>query len=197
MQNRHLLGCVSSERQRAYMFGAPKGVYVRSAKGRICSERRRAYMFGAPKGVYVRSAEGRICSERRRAYMFGAPKGVYVRSAKGALYDSQGQARSASPLVTNTRSASRPERPKLPDRITPFQGSHAFFISYQGRRAPLRFALAPGCHILRLWRKEKHGYSAPLAQRTRILCAFGAKKKTRILCAFGAKQTTWQRVRRR
>jgi len=36
--------------------------------------------------------------------------------------------------------------------ITPFQGSNVFVVAYQGRRATLRFALAPGCHIPRRWR---------------------------------------------
>ena len=36
--------------------------------------------------------------------------------------------------------------------ITPFQGWSVLIVCYQGRRAPLRFALAPGSHIPRRWR---------------------------------------------
>src|SRR6185503_11440024 len=36
--------------------------------------------------------------------------------------------------------------------ISPFQGWNVLIVCYQGRRAPLRFALAPGCHISRRWR---------------------------------------------
>ena len=36
--------------------------------------------------------------------------------------------------------------------ITPFQGWNILIVSHQGRRAPLRFALAPGSHISRRWR---------------------------------------------
>jgi len=39
-------------------------------------------------------------------------EGATANSAKGAKYDSQGQARSASPLVIYTKEAPRPERPK-------------------------------------------------------------------------------------
>jgi hypothetical protein len=45
----------------------------------------------------------------------------------------------------------RPKRPNITD-ITPFQGYMALDCVTQGRRAPLRFALAPGSHIVRLWR---------------------------------------------
>ena len=37
-------------------------------------------------------------------------------------------------------------------RISSLQDSNRFCCVYQGRRAPLRFALAPGYHISRLWR---------------------------------------------
>jgi len=47
---------------------------------------------------------------------------------------------------------SRPERPKYTQTITPFQGWDILLSITQGRRAPLRFALAPGCHIPRRWR---------------------------------------------
>ncbi len=36
--------------------------------------------------------------------------------------------------------------------ISPFQGSGSFVYSIQGRRAPLRYALAPGYYISRPWR---------------------------------------------
>src|SRR5829696_3518083 len=72
-------------------------------------------------------------------------------SANGARYKSQGQARSASPLVTNQNSD-----PALKGRntvrISAFQAQTFRFCTYQGRRAPLRFALAPGFYISRRWR---------------------------------------------
>ena len=41
-------------------------------------------------------------------------------------------------------------------RIRPFERADSIiFLVYQGRRAPLRFALAPGYHIPRLWRFVK------------------------------------------
>ena len=53
-------------------------------------------------------------------------------SAKGAEYDSQGQARSASPLVTKTPRALRPEGPKYFALL----GLGALFnLEIQGRRA--------------------------------------------------------------
>ena len=64
------------------------------------------------------------------------------------------------------REAKRTRRPWLRDpkrgqglkgrnnaaRITPFQGSNGCCCIIQGRRVPLRFTLAPGFHISRLWR---------------------------------------------
>jgi hypothetical protein len=51
---------------------------------------------------------------------------------------------------------SRPVRPKyLHFEIcySALSGLVGFFLTYQGRRAPLRCALAPGFHISRLWRR--------------------------------------------
>jgi len=76
------------------------------------------------------------------------PKG----SANGAIYKSPGQARSASPWVTRAREIKAWKAEIHRQGITPFQGWNLLLSVYQGRRAPLRFALAPGCHILRRWR---------------------------------------------
>src|SRR6202008_3028917 len=70
------------------------------------------------------------------------------QSANGAQYDSQGQARSASPLVCGNCKLRRPERPKY-DRYYALSGLHGLFICYPGAT---RFALAPGYHISRRWR---------------------------------------------
>src|SRR5678815_2134626 len=72
-------------------------------------------------------------------------------SANGAIYKSPGQARSASPWVT-TSTRDQGLKGRNTQRITPFQGWNILIVYYQGRRAPLRFALAPGSHIPRRWR---------------------------------------------
>src|SRR5829696_3824297 len=68
-------------------------------------------------------------------------------SAKGAGYESQGQARSASPLVTRSM---QDQGLKGRNRcsITPFQG----WVSLIRVPGATRCALAPGFHIPRLWR---------------------------------------------
>jgi hypothetical protein len=86
-------------------------------------------------------------------------------SANGAIYESQGHVyapRARNMKARGKREArrpwlpracrARPEGPKYFLRITPFSGLDRFGCLYQGRRAPLRFALAPGFHIPRLWR---------------------------------------------
>src|SRR6185503_17838324 len=73
------------------------------------------------------------------------------KSAEGAQYESQGQARSASSLGCDKRNQIRPERPKY-HRYYALLGLHGFNSVVQGRRASLRFALAPGFYIARLWR---------------------------------------------
>jgi hypothetical protein len=55
-------------------------------------------------------------------------------STNGAEYDSQGQARSASPLVLATIRDGGLKGRNI-KRITPFQGSCRFLFWYQGRRA--------------------------------------------------------------
>jgi len=70
------------------------------------------------------------------------------QSANGAEYDSQGQARSASPLVRDNCKLTRPERPKYDKVLRPFR-LHGLFICYPGAT---RFALAPGYCISRRWR---------------------------------------------
>ena len=66
--------------------------------------------------------------------------------------------RSASPLVSNNKPI-----PALKGRNTYFglSGLCSSFLGFnQGRRAPLRFALAPGCHISRRWRSGLDFYGA-------------------------------------
>ena len=82
--------------------------------------------------------------------------------AKGARYESQGQARSASPLViTNTRDQGLKGRNKF-RQLRPFRAG-IFFCFLPGAT---RFALAPGFHISRRWREAecpRLSYLAPLA----------------------------------
>jgi hypothetical protein len=51
----------------------------------------------------------------------------------------------------HTYPRSRPERPKYAGNYA-LSGLERLIVCYQGRRAPLRFALAPGSHISRRWR---------------------------------------------
>jgi hypothetical protein len=77
------------------------------------------------------------------------------------------QSEGTSPLVANMHDQIRPERPK-------YRGYYALsaldqiVFSHQGRRAALRFALAPGFHISRLWRFPIRAFGAL------IFRAFGA-----------------------
>ena len=59
--------------------------------------------------------------------------------------------RSASPLVTELKPCS-PEKGVIPVDISAFQALSPQAYRNQGRRAPLRFALAPGFYISRRWR---------------------------------------------
>ena len=45
-----------------------------------------------------------------------------------------------------------PKDRKIPIKYSALSGLGTFLFCYQGRRAPLRFALAPGFHISRLRR---------------------------------------------
>jgi hypothetical protein len=77
------------------------------------------------------------------------------QSAKGAEYESQGQVPSKARHVApgyDMHEQIRPERPKYERVLRAFSAGPDLFVSYQGRRAPLRFTLAPGFHIPRLWR---------------------------------------------
>ena len=75
-----------------------------------------------------------------------------LRSAKGAKYDSQGQARSASPLVNEFKSLMSPERAEYDDGYVGLSGLDArFWLLDQGRRT----RCARACPWL--------SYSAPLA----------------------------------
>src|SRR5215203_4103129 len=67
-------------------------------------------------------------------------------SAKGAGYESQGQARSASPLVMQSAPSGLKGRNRC--SITPFQG----WVSLIRVPGATRCALAPGFHIPRLRR---------------------------------------------
>ena len=53
-------------------------------------------------------------------------------SAKGAEYNSQGQARSASPLVKHPKEASRPEGPKYVQSYSALSGLGAFNLCLPG-----------------------------------------------------------------
>src|SRR5215208_2707626 len=66
---------------------------------------------------YTTYARGRLCL-KSQTYMDPGPKANIVSSAKGAEYKSQGQARSASPLVYAVR-AIRPEGPKYVQYYAP------------------------------------------------------------------------------
>jgi len=63
------------------------------------------------------------------------------RSANGAEYESQGQARSASPLVTYNQNVSALKGRNLVGVISAFQASIAYGPDHQGRRASLRSRL--------------------------------------------------------
>jgi hypothetical protein len=75
------------------------------------------------------------------------------QSARGAKYESRGQVPGKARHIASgcdMHHQIRPERPK-------YHGYYALsaldqiVFSHQGRRAPLRFGLAPGFHISRLW----------------------------------------------
>jgi hypothetical protein len=72
-----------------------------------------------------------------------------TNSAEGAEYKSQGQARSASPLVKAPQS--KAEALKGQNSYTALSGLGGFFNCYQGRR-PDKSKLAPGFNMPRLWR---------------------------------------------
>ena len=66
-------------------------------------------------------------------------------SAKGAEYESQGQARSASPLVHESKLTQ-------PCKGVIYFGPSGLMAYCVRRPGATRFALAPGFHIPRLWR---------------------------------------------
>src|ERR1041385_9573515 len=69
--------------------------------------------------------------------------------AEGAKYESQGQARSASPLVKSHQTRLRPEGPNYRVPYYALFRADALLILLPGAT---RFALAFGYHIPRLWR---------------------------------------------
>jgi len=75
------------------------------------------------------------------------------QSAEGAEYESQGQARSASPLVKTKKVLALKRRNSLVC-MSALQASNSFCYSLPGAT---RFALAPGFHISRLWRSGSGG----------------------------------------
>src|SRR5678816_3806159 len=81
-------------------------------------------------------------------------------SANGARYESQGQARSASPLVRNNKAYAALKGRNSWCVFRPFRPRSRVVLVYQGRRAPLRFALAPGFHISRRWRYKRRAVGA-------------------------------------
>jgi hypothetical protein len=92
---------------------------------------------------------------RGKAPKLGFAQKVGNTSAKGAQYESQGQAPNNVRRVAPGKSAlireALKERNNLVD-ISHFQCSLQNHSCNQGRRVPLRFTLAPGFHIARLWR---------------------------------------------
>src|ERR1051326_5943548 len=105
---------------------------------------RRARSITAPKARNMK-ARGR-CREARQVN----------HSAEGAKYESQGQARSASPLVKSHQTRLRPEGPNYRVPYYAVFRADALLILLPGAT---RFALAPSYHIPRLWRF----YACPLA----------------------------------
>src|ERR1051326_6162420 len=105
---------------------------------------RRARSITAPKARNMK-ARGR-CREARQVN----------HSAEGAKYESQGQARSASPLVKSHQTRLRPEGPNYRVPYYALFRADALLILLPGAT---RFALAPSYHIPRLWRF----YACPLA----------------------------------
>ena len=85
-----------------------------------------------------------ILSQKSGARTNGAGYG----SAEGAKYDSQGQARSASPLVTNNQIYTSPERAEL----RPYFGPSGLTFVLPFVPGATRVALAPGYHSPRRWR---------------------------------------------
>jgi len=66
--------------------------------------------------------------------------------------------RSTSPLVDKLKGAVSPEKGGILFR--PFRPHSCFGMSNQGRRAPLRVALAPDFYIPRLWRWSTFIYAS-------------------------------------
>jgi hypothetical protein len=77
-------------------------------------------------------------------------------SAKGAQYESQGQApnnvRCVAPGKSTMTLEALKERNNLTLIFRTFSARFKINPCNQGRRVPLRFTLAPGFHIPRLWR---------------------------------------------
>ena len=80
----------------------------------------------------------------------------YFYSAKGAKYESQGQVPTLSgrrPWTIDKQTCRRALKGRDYGGVYfGLSGLAPFWTGNQGRRAPLRFALAPGSHITRLWR---------------------------------------------
>jgi hypothetical protein len=94
-------------------------------------------------------------------------------SANGAEYESQGQARSASPLVTDNHNV-----PALKGRnflrISAFQAS---LSSAYGNPRATRFALALGFYISRRWRSPSDfGGKTALSITLTLLLDFGTRQ---------------------
>src|ERR1700741_3454025 len=101
--------------RRARMSECQGRARCQSAKGaRDVRSANDARDVGAPRAREMSECQGRArCQKRQRRARCQSAKGARdVRSAKGAQYDSQGQARSASPLVCDNCNLTRPERPK-------------------------------------------------------------------------------------
>ena len=69
----------------------------------------------------------------------------------------RGKREARRPWVAGVKFGESTESAKYPRSlfISLFQSSRSILFSIQGRRASLRSALAPGCHIARLWRLDR------------------------------------------
>ena len=103
-----------------------------------------------PHSVFMRQ------SPRRRGDGFASK--VENRAPTARQYKSQGQARSEAERVApgyEEQTLPRPEGPKYTGHYA-LSGLEFLDVFDQGRRAPLRCALAPGFHIPRHWRCESY-----------------------------------------
>jgi hypothetical protein len=157
--------CGIDSRYGPYRDGAPKAHQEGSHCG--IDSRYGPYRDGAPKA----RQEGSHCGigSRYGPYRDGAPK--------ARQEGSQGQAQSARPLDHREKmlEARRADRNRLATCLSPVPGSSEM-RGIQGRRAPLRYALAPGYLPPRLRRSPRHITALRSAFGRLILTAFAARR---------------------